>query len=434
MNPVQNLVQIGVELEFLVGVPRSSDRPRDPDDIRWPDNSVAEGVLQCGMEFADKACTFHVCEMLAWCGLPVATMVPPEDNTADPIRLHVSAEDLLNDADICYYRTWNREAAHQNDNQPRFDFWHVSNEVFITWGTNRNPPWERPLGYDWYGVEINTPIITNQAELDLGLPSMRRALDKLRRDTKILLNSACGLHVHASPAGEELDLITCQKVATLVVLAEDALLFELCHPTRRSHHSAAPISTSSKIATGRHRGYPRPSPESINCINQIQVFKEHPVSRSTPRSPTEPQIFRMICSILNEPSIDYLKRGLHSHDPASHPADDYNECGRCALAISSYDSFEFRYAEASFDPEFVSLWVELARTIVKIARWPEPEFGLMLVELYDMATRLHVPAWPEWLRAIGLETRIHYCAQRKSAYRQFMTSLDGHGILNANGD
>lgn len=357
---------------------------------------------------------------MASCGLPVARTVDPRPMTGDP-----DAGESSNHIHIDLSRTsrllvWNPEQGGTDGAEARFNYWFVNYEGSVTDAIVQSRM-KTPGRYAWYAVEINSQILSNQAELDEGLPTLKMALASIQNNVKVWLNEECGYHVHVSPLNMKLDIAVTRRMAALVLLMERRFLLKLCHPCRQKSWHARPISMNSWIAVNASASY---EARAASCpeADLLREFR----TRARSRSDDEPRIFRMLCAIFSEPDAVSLDKGLRLPKVPGEPAPDG---GRCGLAVSRYGTMEMRYAEASFDVEFLSLWVDLSRQILAFAAAPDDEFGNTLLEFYDMATASMELGWIHWLKAMGLSKRADFCKRRISRYEGDLKDLNKKVVL-----
>ncbi|PHH86729.1 hypothetical protein CDD83_9825 [Cordyceps sp. RAO-2017] len=317
---------------------------------------------------------------------------------------------------------WNPEQEGAKDNQiSRFSYWFVSFEGSVHVAVQQSGI-KAPGCYRWYAVELNSPIISVQEELDQRLPTVRRALASIQNSIKVWINAQCGFHVHVSPPRGALDVVVTRRMAALVLLTEKPLLLRLCHPCRQKSPYARPISTHSAIAV-KVSASCEALPVSVPDMERIRKDR---AKGKRARSSAEPVLFRILCAVLSETDGDSLARGLRA------PTNNYGPWAdgeRCGIAVSRFGTLEFRYPEATFDVEFLSLWVDLARRILALAAAPDEQFGKTLFELYDMATSDVQLGWIHWLTSLGMAERADFCKKQISRYSGSLKDLNKRGVL-----
>ncbi|XP_044716070.1 putative amidoligase enzyme domain-containing protein [Hirsutella rhossiliensis] len=315
---------------------------------------------------------------------------------------------------------WNPERGGTDGTEARFNYWLVTYDGSVTDAIVKRRI-KTPGLHDWHTIEINSQIISDQAELDEGLPTVKKALASIQNNVKVWLNDECGFHVHVSPLRGKLDIAVTRRMAALVLLMERRFLLKLCHPCRQNSPHTRPISTDSVFAVNASASPEAPLASSLEG-NLLGTFR----AKARGRSSDEPSIFRMLCAIFSTADIKSIGRGLRLPRIGSGSLLDGN---RGAIAVSTYDTVEMRYPEASFDVEFLSLWVDLSRRVFAFASAPDDEYGKKLLEFYDMATADIELGWIHWLKAVGLDERADFCKKHINRYRVDLKDLNKRGIL-----
>ncbi|CAM1511962.1 Fc.00g094750.m01.CDS01 [Cosmosporella sp. VM-42] len=251
---------------------------------------------------------------------------------------------------------------------------------------------------------MSTPSF-RYGELRAGLPSIKTAISTLRAmPLRLSADSSCGLHVHVG-IDDGMTLLTAKKTVALVMVLEDHLLFPLCARSRQWNPSTAAISSRSHAAAGRHY----PPVEAVgpgrlqpiaDYLPQWTILAPAGWNHNKPRD-----IWHTLERVWTARSLQDLSVKLC-----------FERYTRAGLAIALRDAFgksqahihrgslentpstiEFRYAQMSFDMQFIQNWIELVSRIVEIAQLEANEyqqcFNAILNELRDANMESEEPAW-----------------------------------------
>ncbi|KYK61125.1 hypothetical protein DCS_02266 [Drechmeria coniospora] len=399
--------RFGIELEFMVPVvdKAGSSKHAKPRDDRWPDG--ANGYETDNDVFGNKASQKSVCAALSDCNLPSARMVVTDALRNDPDYEESSGKEIPIDQDVSL-RVWNTPTVKISSTE-RFKYWYVTDEASIVLGMEKKKI-KIPSGcYRWYGVELNSPILSSVEELDHGLPALRKGLASIRNNIKVWLNSECGLHIHVSPADRDVDEIVAKRLAALVFLLERPLLVKLCHPIRQNSTYSRPFFTQPWIA----ESFTTCASFPIE-VNEILAYRE----RTMGKRHEEHSMFRSLCAILSQDNINELIKLLQIHT------------GKCALVISDFGTVEFRYPEASFDPDFISAWIHLVRRLLALASSSDEAFASTLCRFYELATTDTSVSWAQWLHELQLPAVRDFFENRVKRYQTDLKNLDQPVILS----
>ncbi|UNI17997.1 hypothetical protein JDV02_004298 [Purpureocillium takamizusanense] len=408
--------RIGIELEFMVAFHdhESGAKRVKPKDDRWPDSSNA--FVGTNDIYGNKACQKAISAVLAGIGLPTARMGDTDAMPDDPD--HADRPDrVVPVRGKRELRIWNPVSASGSVKEEQFNYWFVTHEASIVSVVNERSI-TVPAGYRWYSTEITSPILSDQQELDGGLPTLRKALAGVQNEVKIWLNSECGLHVHISPPDAELDIVVARRLTALIFLLERPLLLRVCHSGRSNAAHARLISSDSDIAKN-------PVPSAGLCATYLYEVVElrRTLHGSKSRCPDEIHTFQAVCAILSAPDCKSLAERLRV------PKVGGGGGGKCALALSKFGTAEFRYPEASFDVDYVSSWVNVVRRIFAIASGPDAEYAAKLCEIYELATRDVRMGWINFAKAIGLGDEASVFKKRISRYGADLKDLDQPTVL-----
>lgn len=417
--------RIGIELEFMAAykLPDSVSKSDMSKDNRWPDSEL-NTTPPTQAFYAVDSCILQVCEVLARCGIPVACKGDTDPYANAPDNAYIDGSDKSR------LRVWNTDlvVAKVDGQEPRFSYWYVSQESSVNVALDENPIKGTPKGYEWYALEISSPIMYNKM-VNQQLHVVRAVLASLRNNMKIWLSTACGMHVHVSPLTVQLDLDVAKRLAAIISLVEEPLILKICHPSRLSSLYARPVRRASKIAgrisngQGITSGSARTelSSSAAGCINCLNKFR----GTLSNRSAEEPLTFSVLCSMFSEESIEALRTGLEVENEAGRVL----STSRIGLNISEYGTAEFRYFEATLDPDLISFWVQFVQQILAICQQPDDEFCKTLCRLYELGSRQQNMGWVVWLQQLGLEHFRDFCAKHIDMYGR-MKDFNREGILS----
>ncbi len=282
-------------------------------------------------------------------------------------------------------------------------------------------------GYDWYAIEISSPIISDDDHLHSHLPTVKGVIDSLKCSTKIWINSFCGFHIHASPSQHPLSLLQAKRVAALAYVVEHSVLYGSCHPCRKANTYCKPISRMSQIALGSYGELQ----EDYDCRAAVAalILAREKFPEKVVRD--EAAMLKAIQVILSCADMKTLSQGLGIPMAKSSQDSNPRPTYRSALAISQFGTMEFRYPESSFDMEFIIFWTRLVQQIFAISSLETEEFVQKLVELYQLAISKSPNDLVEWLHALDLFPWVSFLRTRLTDYRTTLKDLGDSGIVPA---
>ncbi|KAL6913252.1 hypothetical protein ACHAPO_003019 [Fusarium lateritium] len=413
---------VGIELEFMVAL-QIVDSNAVAGETRWAFPSSPEAYM--GLVMGDytkiKPSVIHkVCDMIASTGVAVSCNVyQPE--SSDPAQFPGTSVLPLTDSSG-HVRVWNNEAATDMAGPvQKTNTWFVVPEIHITKdcvSKSGKTPSDR---YDWFGTELNSPILIRAEEFSQGLPTLRKCLKAVQENMVVGLNSGCGLHLHVNDAGS-MTLTTALGVTTLVWLLEDTLLYPLCHPFRSSSPYSARISTESKIAREAYESPLRHENEAL-----IHALYETMVQPSGHKR-VDKSLLGALKRLWSQPNLASLGVALRKFDEGME-----HTTTRCALVVSKYNTLEFRYPESTFDVDFVAGWADLVRHLYAVAMKPQAEFNQIICRVYELVTQDQVPGWSVMMDAIGFCPDINRWQRHLGAYQGNLSDLDKQGIIPQSG-
>ncbi|KAF5628257.1 uncharacterized protein FTJAE_8874 [Fusarium tjaetaba] len=415
MMLIPQSICVGIELEFMVAlqIPNSD---AVTGETRWSCPTTPEaflGLVMGDYKDIEPSCIHKVCELIASSGVSVScSLIPPSPSSP----AHIPGTTILpltdNSGDI---RTWNNVSV--GGPVSKSDFWYIVPERHITRDCVSKSGMTPSNRYDWYGTELNSPILTRPEEFSQGLPTLRKCLAAVQGDMVLGLNSGCGLHLHVNEAGS-MQLETALRLASLVWLLEDSLLYPLCHPFRSTSPYSARISVESRIAM--ERGEPTVYGEGAALVEALgEVMRQLHWRKKVDRG-----LLGAMKRLWSENSLVSLGIALRKFDEGS-----LHTTTRCALVVSKHDTIEFRYPESTFDVDFIAGWADLVRHLYAVAMRPQVEFHRILCRVYELVTRDQMPGWSAMLGAIGFQGDVSRWQRHINEYGDTLSNLDKQGIL-----
>ncbi|KAF4977992.1 hypothetical protein FZEAL_5557 [Fusarium zealandicum] len=290
---------------------------------------------------------------------------------------------------------------------------------------------------NWPGVEISTPIFLS-GELRAGLPTVKTVLDTLRNsaDTEITADESCGLHVHVG-VESGMNVVLAKKIITLVMLLEDTLLLRLVSPTRLGNDYARPINQSSAVVLE-----PWPISQNDEGLNS-HVPPAAAIEPGLWNNKNPQHLHRVLEKLWSAPNLQELSRLIRKET-----------ISRCALALSLRDhsgkskwnrlsgsfentptTIEFRYAQMSFDIQFLRNWVEVVARIVELAQAGPAGFKKCfskICEIQYKAGKEGKPAWEMLLKSVlNLGHRVPEWQNQFAKYKrgEVFSHLDNNMLL-----
>ncbi|KAH6610099.1 hypothetical protein Trco_000119 [Trichoderma cornu-damae] len=337
-------IQFGVELEFLAPpISLSQASPASPASPDVPSRDrifhfFASALQQSGLQAAfllDRDSDGEQNELRARApkGSIVRTKHNPDMYAMNPLSA----------------AQWLRAGAREN---PLFRYWLVKAESDVC-GHGKHAAWQP--------TELNSPIL-RESEANNLFPGLNTALYAVwtAHPARAHVNDGCGLHVHVSPASAEgLTLLQAQRVATLVAVLENGLLFHLCSPVRRRvHHQLATASALAAAKAG-----PAAAAAAANLPPNIPVGGTMGKAMNLLWSASDlGQVGQMLARHAKV-------RGARS--TALHVKTHVREDDGVGSTL------EFRHAQASFSHGFVDNWVRLVLTLCKVAFLPAERYKLV---------------------------------------------------------
>ncbi|KAF5025778.1 hypothetical protein F66182_2111 [Fusarium sp. NRRL 66182] len=412
---IPNSVCVGIELEFMVAL-QVPDSDAVAGETRWACPSSAatfQGLVMGDFTDIEPPCIHKVCESIARNGVPVSCNLSPPQSSS-PTQIPGTSIHPLTD-NSGQIRVWNKEAVAGPISKS--DTWFVVSERHITKDCVCKSGKTPSDKYDWFGTELNSSILTRPEEFSQRLPTLRKCLTAVQSNMVVGLNSGCGLHLHVNDAGS-MELQTALRIASLVWLLEDALLYPLCHPFRSTSPYSARISAESKIA--KEQAEPPVYGEGAALVQTLSNLMD----RLKGRKKVDKGLVGAMKRLWSEPDLTSLGVALRKFDEGP-----MHTTTRCALVVSKYDTVEFRYPESTFDVDHISGWADLVRHLYAVAMKPQDEFHQILCRVYELVTRDPMPGWSVMMGAIGFTTDVSRWQQRLSEYSGSLSNLDKQGIL-----
>lgn len=418
---VPDSICVGIELEFMVAL-QILDSDAVVGETRWACPSSPGTYMGLVMEdYTEiKPPVIHkVCDTIASTGVAVSCDVfQPQSSPALPPDTSVIPL-TRNSGQV---RVWNKGKMDADSAGPirKADTWFIVPEVHITRDCVSKSGKTPSDKYDWFGTELNSPILARPEEFRKGLPTLRKCLKAVQGNTVVGLNSGCGLHLHVNDAGN-MTLQTAQRVSTLVWLLEDTLLYPLCHPFRSTSPYSARISVESKLA--KEPGEPKVRGEGAALVRALDEL----MLQLSWRKKVDKRLLGAMRRLWAEPSLASLDVGLRKFDEGME-----HTTTRCALVVSKYNTLEFRYPESTFDVDFISGWADLVRHLYAVAMKPQTEFLQLVRRVYELVTRDQVPGWLVMMGAIDFPQDASRW-RRLNEYAGSLSNLDKQGVLPKTG-
>ncbi|RDA83664.1 hypothetical protein CP532_4671 [Ophiocordyceps camponoti-leonardi (nom. inval.)] len=366
-------LQFGIELEFVA--PPMAEPPilsrRYPNYI--PQNLRREG------------CFLQMAQLLQGNGLPSAMdlLLTESDCEEDPYRVDAPVGAIVNkDLRVMDPKSIPDKRA-VVDKQIRFHYWMFKPECDLT---------SREQYVMWSETELNSPILP-ESEVATGFPRVAKALRLIAEchEAGMHINERCGLHVQISPV-HGLTARQAKQAVTIVYIIEPYLLFHFCHPSRQNAHK--PI-TLAKFAKLKHGLTP-----SRNEILDIKLREWMPLPLLTVHG----NRLRSLWDDANDlEDVSQLLDILPDNPPKERARCGLNVNGHCNSKDNWTYTLEFRYAQASFNQEFVANWITLLFAIGKVSCLPAPEFREVVTKLWEVTKVAPKPeeAWRPLLHIIG---------------------------------
>ncbi|KAL7921751.1 hypothetical protein ACQKWADRAFT_321117 [Trichoderma austrokoningii] len=219
----------------------------------------------------------------------------------------------------------------------------------------------------WQPAQLSSPTL-RESEANNIFPGINTALYGIwtAHPAKLHVAGDCGLHVSVSPASAEgLTVLQAQRVATLVIVLENNLLFHLGSPLRRRVHqqlikasalvhakagaTASPAATANLPLNILHNGTMNKALNILWDASDLDQIRQMIAPHAKSRDPTASTALHIVTK-------------THEDD-------------------STVNSLEFRHAQASFSHSFVDNWVRLLLTICKVAFLPAEMYKLVVAML-----------------------------------------------------
>ncbi|KAH6880482.1 hypothetical protein B0T10DRAFT_495477 [Thelonectria olida] len=424
---VPDSIVVGIEVEFLAAQHASDETEKAATDRRWaceppskqPVFGTSPAIDQAPFAWSEAWALQKGCETLARTGLRTACPFPTDWVLGNPINDKATSDAIVLDTDGKTLRVWNTAAT--DDTVETTDFWFLVKERHISLDLVKYPRSSPSSRFSFVGIELNSPMLSRPSEFARGLPTLRKGLTALRENMVLGLNANCGLHVHVSENGT-LSLKTAQRVACLVLMLEDSLLMPISHPHRHTSTYSMRISTESVVVLAKDRA----KMEDLCSDGPVQIKAlGDMMDKLKGRKKVDKRILHAMMRIYKETNITHLGLALRKFDEGP-----VHTTTRCALVVTKHNSIEFRYPAATFDADYISGWVHLARHIFAMAlTLSDKDFSKALCVVYEMVTRDEKVGW-ETVMTKGIGFREVVPEEWKKCMRGFGRDLDKQGILS----
>ncbi|KAH6955894.1 hypothetical protein BKA56DRAFT_503239 [Ilyonectria sp. MPI-CAGE-AT-0026] len=392
---IPDSISLGVEVEFLTAQYKEKDAQVLDQDHRWACDPPSEDPYTvpspAGPHYwAEMASVMQGCEALATAHLPTGCPYPSKSDPLNPIAHDAPADSILELPDFSRIRVWNKEAALSKDGiVSRADYWFMVREAHISVDVRKLPEKSPSTKYNWHGTELNSPVLTRPEEFKYGLPSLKRSLDAIQNNVKVSLNESCGLHLHVNQSGK-LRQDTAKRIACLVLLLEEPLLYQISHPHRGKSPFCVRISTDSKAVMDESW-----IPELVGD-GAMQMEALDKVMKSFEDSnKVDKKILQAMKRIYAQAGLESIRSILKKFDEGP-----VRTTRRCGLVVSRNDTLEFRYPASTFDSEYIAAWGQLVRHIFALAMKPADEFSQILCRVYELVAQDKAAGWEAAMEAI----------------------------------
>lgn len=219
----------------------------------------------------------------------------------------------------------------------------------------------------WQPARLSSPTL-RESEANNLFPGINTALYGLwtAHPAKVHSGSDCGLHVSVGPVSAEgLTVLQAQRVATLVIVLENNLLFHLCSPVRRGVHQQL-IRASALV----HSKAGSASSAAATANLPLNILHNGTMNKA----------LNILWSASNLAQIrQMIAHHPKTRDPA--PSTALRIATQTHEDDSTINSLEFRHAHASFSQSFVDNWVRLILTVCKVAFLPTEIYKLVVAML-----------------------------------------------------
>lgn len=392
---IPDSISLGVEVEFLTAQYKDNGTQIVDHDHRWTCGPPSEDPYTVpppeGPHYwAEMASVMQGCKALATARLPTGCPYPPKPDPLNPIAHDAPADSILKLPDSSHIRVWNKEAAlSKNGTVSRADYWFMVRERHISIDVRNQPGKSPSTEHNWHGTELNSPVLTRPEEFKYGLPSLKRSLDAIQNNVKVALNASCGLHLHVNHSGK-LRLNTAKRIACLVLLLEEPLLYQLSHPYRGKSPFCVRISTDSKAVMEKST---IPALDGDGAMQMKALGKV--MKRFEDRKKVDKKILQAMKRIYAQPDLESLRTILKKFDEGP-----VHTTRRCALVVSRNDTIEFRYPASTFDSEYIAAWGQLVRHIYALAIKSTDRFSQILCHVYEVVAQDKAVGWEAAMEAI----------------------------------
>ncbi|KAF5255199.1 hypothetical protein FANTH_125 [Fusarium anthophilum] len=293
---------------------------------------------------------------------------------------------------------------------------------------------------DWDGVEITTPVF-QAGELDNGLDTMKTALTNLRQlGLEISADDSCGMHVHVG-VETGMTILLAQKITTLVILLETALLLRLVAPPRWKGAFSMPICEHSSLAMDMDLHKPLEDPSLLNQhVPCMSTMKRGKWNNWYPK-----HIYKMLygvwgSTVLAELSLR-LKKVRMNRCGFALSLRGYKICDGETYKINDEDTLEgspttveFRYSQMTFDHELLRNWTEILARIVIIAQADADEFKSCVEEIISINGRDDKDVWKGLMTdVLGLGHRVPQWEEQLKCFErgEYISHLDDEFLLKS---
>ena len=364
MSPLttDSQLQIGIEIEFVA-----------PRNVEWEDEHLPDLDHWNHMSLSKDACFHRLAVALHDAGLPACYQMKttPLRCVRNPLREAAPSRSLVLGS---VYRLLGDPARFHNSRRRRGDngraglyrYWLVKGEYNLT---------DNARYKTWIACELNTPILSEVDVAGATLPDLDTALTALHGtydSAPHISPQRCGLHVHLSPVSGG-TLFFAQRILTLALLLDQALLSPLCDPSRKD--LGRPFLSTAELST--RRDLVVPCTPALSAAARAHLPRQFAAAEGRVLSCIwRAETFDDLQQILEHHSADLLTVApvLCKHKLAAVDGGEDN---------TTTTTVEFRHAQASFSSRFVRAWAGVVLAIGRVGLLGVEEYKHTLGRLWD---------------------------------------------------
>lgn len=353
------LDRVGLAMQFLVALPPPDPRWRsgaDTQDLRCPEGELQRGFpFQAGWYGPEWVVKAKIAQALFKATNPGETVymdVPTTtDQDMDRLLTLTGAEEagwLNGQTSRVFWTNQSRLVKGSRDEVMR-NFWNVSTPPDLMERFQEDALAERPSGYVWYPVQVQTPFFSPR-EHAVAMSCLDWAVAAIRRNFKVCVGTHCLTEIlfYEKSSAQPLGFPITNRIVSAVWLIENALS-ALANPARQDRNAPhLPLRSVSKITKMQNELAKDDFPELVD-------FPDGPLPRVQMNSLPHHLLtgLRIISAYGEEPELANILRGVDNAPSALfHKAD-----GRIAA----------RYLEGTLHLDTLKLWWDIWMCLLKVA-------------------------------------------------------------------